>query len=170
MKKKSPSAPVLKSQLSKGDLMKKFLSSGGHNNDPRKIAAMLKKLNSKEEQEDPAAKNIFAKYGGGSSKEKEDQDKIALKNNLLMKNLDQEFGSKEGVVEQDDDYDYEEEEDYSSGIQTNFGSKPWSQQGTNDRPGSKGGSASSFFRNYAKQNVGGSFRYKIVVSIFIYGF
>ena len=107
-----------------------------------------------------------------------------LKHKLMMKNLgrqeqedeeeeevkpdDGQFGSKESVGD-DQDYDDEEyddedyDEDYDdekpsslmSGIKTSFGSRPWAG---GDKPGSKGGSASSFFRTYAKTNIGGSFR------------
>ncbi len=160
----------------KTEMLKNFLKSGAHGNDPKKIAAMLKKLNvvpsagaglvgnrkegqSAGDEDRDAAKSIFEKYNskkkssgvndGGEHFTTKKFDPTKKSEHKKMMTTSELSNLDETSDEASDDY-----EDPFAGVQTNYGSRPWSPMGS----GFKGSSSSSYFRKFAKSNIGGSFR------------
>lgn len=156
------------------DALKAFLASGKHGNDPRKIQEMIKRFyaqgNKPETTPEPrneeadVAKSIFEKYSKKSSKPASSQtpDVKEEEEDYQEPEEDDEDDSK-----RDTTYPHDEEQEVSDAKdmelekkepeESHVAIRPWSPSlsGTYN---SRGGSSSSYFQKFAKDNVGGSFR------------
>ncbi len=145
--------------------IKRYLQSGMHKNDPKKIAEMVTRLKAKkaaagkgkskrpvdDDPEKAAAKSIFEKYGGGKKK---DSKKPSHKGWRPKSAMEAKKPTSHDDYEEEEE---EEEEEANTSTKRTYELKTWDPKYSGGRGNEPQGS-SSYFKKFARDNLGGSFR------------